>query len=434
MRMYDLIMKKKQGFALSDEEIHYLISGYTNGEIKDYQMSAFLMAVCFQGMDEKETFAMTMNMRDSGRIMDLSGIQGIKVDKHSTGGVGDKTTLVLLAVIAALGVPVAKMSGRGLGHTGGTIDKFDCFDGFSTELTTEKFAEKVNLHKIAVAGQSEELAPADKKLYALRDVTGTVNEISLIASSIMSKKLAAGCDAVVLDVTYGQGAFMKTKEEAEQLAGLMVKIGKSAGKKMSAVITSMCEPLGNSVGNALEVIEAIDALKGNAPEDLMEVVFALGAQMLLLAGRAEEENAAKKLMKQVIADGTALEKFKELIVSQGGNTGCIDDPKLFPTAPYRINVLSEQEGYITKLDALAIGLASMRLGGGRMTKEEDIDLSVGIVLRKKCGDYVKEGDILAQVHSREANPQEIIQSIKEAYTIQKENMQKEPVVYRIITG
>ncbi|MCI8991415.1 MAG: pyrimidine-nucleoside phosphorylase [Eubacterium sp.] len=434
MQMYDLIMKKKRGLALSEEEIHYLVSGYTNGEIKDYQMSAFLMAVCFQGMNEQETFALTMNMRDSGRILDLSGISGVKVDKHSTGGVGDKTTFVLLAVIASLGVPVAKMSGRGLGHTGGTIDKFDCFEGFSTELTTEEFTEKVNRHYIAVAGQSGELAPADKKMYALRDVTGTVDEISLIASSIMSKKLAAGCDAIVLDVTYGQGAFMKTKEDAEKLAALMVKIGKSAGKKMSAVITSMCEPLGYSVGNALEVIEAIEALKGNAPKDLMEVVFALGEQMLLLAGRAKERNEARKLMEEAIASGAALEKLKELVVSQGGNPACIDVPELFPTAPHQTDILSEKEGYVTDLDALAVGLASMHLGGGRAAKEDGIDLSVGVVLRKKCGDYVKKGDVLAQVHSRESHPQEVIRSIKEAYTIRTENIKKEPVIYRIICG
>ncbi|MDD6182445.1 MAG: thymidine phosphorylase, partial [Lachnospiraceae bacterium] len=341
MRMYDLILKKKQGKELTKEEIYYMIEGFTKGDIPDYQMSAMTMAICFQGMSKRETVDLTLAMRDSGDVLNLDAIEGIKVDKHSTGGVGDKVSLVLTPMIAALGIPVAKMSGRGLGHTGGTIDKLESIEGFSTEMTEEVFIRNVNGIKVAIAGQTANLAPADKKLYALRDVTATVDQMSLIASSIMSKKLASGADAIVLDVKTGNGAFMQKEEDAVALAKAMVDIGKRAGKKTVALITDMDEPLGNAVGNALEVKEAIESLKGNGPADFMEVVIGLGKQMLILAGRAESEEIAEALLKETIDSRSAYKKFQEFVEAQGGNVEQILHPDLLPKAKYVIPVLAE---------------------------------------------------------------------------------------------
>ena len=382
MRMYDLILKKKQGKELNTEEINWMIKEFTEGRIPDYQMSAMTMAICFQGMDKRETFDLTMAMRDSGDVLDLSRIDGIKVDKHSTGGVGDKVSLVLTPIVASLGVPVAKMSGRGLGHTGGTIDKLESFSGFSTEISEEKFIDSVNTIGIAIAGQTANLAPADKKLYALRDVTATVDQMSLIASSIMSKKLASGADAIVLDVKTGNGAFMQKEEDAIALAKAMVDIGNRAGKQTVAVITDMDEPLGNAVGNALEIKEVIDALHGDGPEDLMEVVYALGTQMLLLAKRAEDEEIARNLITESIQERKALKKFAEFIENQGGNREEILHPDMLPKARYVIPVLAEEEGCIERILAQDIGIACMTLGGGRENKESTIDHGVGIILTK----------------------------------------------------
>lgn len=401
MRMYDLISKKKQGLELSTDEIRYMINGFTDGSIPDYQMSAMTMAICFQGMSKRETVDLTLAMRDSGDVLDLSAIEGVKVDKHSTGGVGDKTSLALTPIIAALGVPVAKMSGRGLGHTGGTIDKLECFPGFTTEISEETFCENVNKIKIAIAGQTANLAPADKKLYALRDVTDTVDQMSLIASSIMSKKLASGSDAIVLDVKTGNGAFMKKLEDSRALAKAMVSIGTMAGKKTAAVITDMDQPLGYAVGNSLEVIEAIETLKGGGPEDFKEVVFALGSLMLEFAGRAKNQDEARVLMQQVIDDGSALKKLAEFVTAQGGDASYVFDTDLFPKAKNVTEVKATKDGFVHRILAEEIGIACMTLGGGRETKESVIDLSVGIILKKKNGDAVKEGDVLALVYSND---------------------------------
>lgn len=433
MRMYDLILKKKEGKELTTEEISYMIDGFTKGEIPDYQMSAMMMAICFQGMSKKETVDLTLAMRDSGDVLDLSRINGIKVDKHSTGGVGDKVSLVLTPIVAALGVPVAKMSGRGLGHTGGTIDKLESFEGFSTEISEEKFIESVNSIHVAIAGQTANLAPADKKLYALRDVTATVNQMSLIASSIMSKKLASGADAIVLDVKTGNGAFMQKMEDSVALAKAMTDIGNRAGKKTVAVITDMDEPLGNAVGNALEVKEAIEALRGNGPKDLMEVVTALAVQMLLLAGRAEDETIAKHLIDEVITSNQALKKFQEFVENQGGNKEQVIHPELLPKARYVIPVLSESEGYVDRILAQEIGIACMTLGGGRETKESKIDLSVGIILNKKKGDFVKHDEVLAYVHANDKEKAIMASAkIKRAYELAKEPVLKEEKVKQII--
>ncbi len=433
MRMYDLIAKKKKGEELSTEEIKFMIEGFTKGEIPDYQMSAMTMAICFQGMSKRETVDLTIAMRDSGDVIDLSGMEGIKVDKHSTGGVGDKTSLALTPIIAALGVPVAKMSGRGLGHTGGTIDKLECFPGFTTEISEETFQKNVNEIKIAIAGQTANLAPADKKLYALRDVTATVDQMSLIASSIMSKKLASGSDAIVLDVKTGNGAFMKKLEDSEALARAMVSIGNMAGKKTAAVITDMDQPLGRAVGNSLEVIEAIDTLKGNGPEDFKQVVFALGSVMLMLAERASSREEAVALMEQVIADGSALDKFAEFVKAQGGDASYVYDVSKFPKAKTVTEIKAKEEGFVHRILAEDIGIACMMLGGGRETKESVIDLSVGIVLKKKIGDFVKAGETLAVVYSNDdvrlANAME---KIHDAYEISAEKKESEPVVKEFI--
>ena len=433
MRMYDLILKKKQGGELSTDEIRYMIEGFTEGSIPDYQMSAMTMAICFRGMTPRETVDLTLAMRDSGDVLDLSGIKGVKVDKHSTGGVGDKTSLALTPIIAALGVPVAKMSGRGLGHTGGTIDKLECFDGFTTALSEEQFAGNVNTIGIAIAGQTANLAPADKKLYALRDVTATVDQMSLIASSIMSKKLASGSDAIVLDVKTGNGAFMKKLEDSRELAKEMVSIGTMAGKKTVAVITDMDQPLGRAVGNSLEVREAIDTLRGEGPADFKEVVFALGSQMLMLAGRAADEREARALMEGVIQDGSALDKFAQFVRAQGGDAAPAYDTSLLPVAGKTLEVTAKESGYVHRILAEDIGIACMTLGGGRETKESAIDLSVGIILEKKNGDAVSDGEVLATIYGNDdAKMQAAYEKIAHAYEIAKEPAAFVPVVREYI--
>lgn len=433
MRMYDLILKKKQGGELSTDEIRYMIEGFTEGSIPDYQMSAMTMAICFRGMTPRETVDLTLAMRDSGDVLDLSGIKGVKVDKHSTGGVGDKTSLALTPIIAALGVPVAKMSGRGLGHTGGTIDKLECFDGFTTALSEEQFAGNVNTIGIAIAGQTANLAPADKKLYALRDVTATVDQMSLIASSIMSKKLASGSDAIVLDVKTGNGAFMKKLEDSRALAKEMVSIGTMAGKKTVAVITDMDQPLGRAVGNSLEVREAIDTLRGEGPADFKEVVFALGSQMLMLAGRAANEKEARALMEGVIEDGSALDKFAQFVRAQGGDAAPVYDTSLLPVAGKTLEVTAKESGYVHRILAEDIGIACMTLGGGRETKESAIDLSVGIILEKKNGDAVSDGEVLATIYGNDdAKMQAAYEKIAHAYEIAKEPAAFVPVVREYI--
>lgn len=433
MRMYDLILKKKQGGELSTDEIRYMIEGFTEGSIPDYQMSAMTMAICFRGMTPRETVDLTLAMRDSGDVLDLSGIKGVKVDKHSTGGVGDKTSLALTPIIAALGVPVAKMSGRGLGHTGGTIDKLECFDGFTTALSEEQFAGNVNTIGIAIAGQTANLAPADKKLYALRDVTATVDQMSLIASSIMSKKLASGSDAIVLDVKTGNGAFMKKLEDSRALAKEMVSIGTMAGKKTVAVITDMDQPLGRAVGNSLEVREAIDTLRGEGPADFKEVVFALGSQMLMLAGRAADEKEARALMEGVIEDGSALDKFAQFVRAQGGDAAPVYDTSLLPVAGKTLAVTAKESGYVHRILAEDIGIACMTLGGGRETKESAIDLSVGIILEKKNGNAVSAGEVLATIYGNDdAKMQAAYEKIAHAYEIAKEPAAFVPVVREYI--
>ena len=433
MRMYDLILKKKQGGELSTDEIRYMIEGFTEGSIPDYQMSAMTMAICFRGMTPRETVDLTLAMRDSGDVLDLSGIKGVKVDKHSTGGVGDKTSLALTPIIAALGVPVAKMSGRGLGHTGGTIDKLECFDGFTTALSEEQFAGNVNTIGIAIAGQTANLAPADKKLYALRDVTATVEQMSLIASSIMSKKLASGSDAIVLDVKTGNGAFMKKLEDSRALAKEMVSIGTMAGKKTVAVITDMDQPLGRAVGNSLEVREAIDTLRGEGPADFKEVVFALGSQMLMLAGRAADEKEARALMESVIEDGSALDKFAQFVRAQGGDAAPVYDTSLLPVAGKTLEVTAKESGYVHRILAEDIGIACMTLGGGRETKESAIDLSVGIILEKKNGNAVSDGEVLATIYGNDdAKMQAAYEKIAHAYEIAKEPAAFVPVVREYI--
>lgn len=401
MRMYDLIMKKKQGKALSEEELKFLVEGYTKGTIPDYQMSAFLMAVCFCGMNEEETLHLTMAMANSGEMLDLSAICGKKADKHSTGGVGDKTSLILGPMVASLGVPVAKMSGRGLGHTGGTIDKLESFPGFSVSISNETFISNVNRMKLAIMGQTADLAPADKKIYALRDVTATVDQLSLIAGSIMSKKLAAGSDVIVLDVKAGSGAFMKTYEDARALAETMVKIGNGAGRTTYAVISDMNQPLGYAVGNILEVKEAIEALKGNAPEDLMEACMTLAAYMLLGAGRVQTIEEAHTLLEDTIRTGAALNKLAEFVEAQGGDKRYVYEPERFPKASLITELKAWEDGYVFSMNTEEIGLTSLILGGGRETKDSEIDLTVGIVFEKKIGDSVKKGDTIAVVHANQ---------------------------------
>ena len=418
MRMYDLIEKKREGGALTDEEIDFMITGYTKGDIPDYQMSAMMMAIYFQGMNDKETLKLTTAMRDSGDQLDLSAIEGRKVDKHSTGGVGDKTSIALTPLVASVGVKVAKMSGRGLGHTGGTIDKLESFDGFRVDISNEQFIKQVNTIGVSIMGQTKDLAPADKKLYALRDVTATVENISLIASSIMSKKLAAGADAIVLDVKTGSGAFMKNLDDARALAKAMVTIGKGAGRDMFAFITDMDEPLGCAVGNALEVKEAIDTLKGKGPADFTELVLNLACRMVMLSGIETDEDKAMALLKENIANGKALDKLAEFVSAQGGDSRAVYDTDLLPKANNVYELKADKDGYITHINCEEVGIASLVLGGGRETLDSVIDLSVGIVLNKKCGDKVSAGDVLAYVHYNDDKKKEdSVKRLKDAYQI-----------------
>ena len=435
MRMYDLIYKKKYGAKLTKEEIDFIVQGYTKGEIPDYQMSAFLMAVCLKGMDMEETTNLTLSMRDSGETLDLSKIHGVKVDKHSTGGVGDKTSLCLSAMVAACGVPVAKMSGRGLGHTGGTIDKLESIKGFSTSITGEQFFDNVNRIKMAIMGQTADLAPADKKIYALRDVTATVDCIPLIASSIMSKKLASGADAIVLDVKMGSGAFMKTLEDAVALADAMVKIGTMAGKHTSAVITNMDQPLGLAVGNSLEVIEAINLLKSKEPKDLMEDCMALGTLMLIGGGVTDSLDEAEKMLLATIEDGSALKKFAEFVEAQGGSPEFIYDTDKFEKAKYVVPVPAPKSGYVSHIQTDEIGMCSLILGGGRETKESVIDLSVGLILNKKLGDEVKEGEPLAYIHSNHPDKTDAaIERFLNAYTISESYTETVKTIFARVTA
>ncbi|WMM88691.1 pyrimidine-nucleoside phosphorylase [Heyndrickxia coagulans] len=432
MRMIDIIEKKRNGKELATEEINFFVKGYTEGTIPDYQASALAMAIYFQDMSDREIADLTMAMIHSGETLDLSAIHGIKVDKHSTGGVGDTTTLVLAPLVAALGVPVAKMSGRGLGHTGGTIDKLESIQGFHVEITTDQFIDLVNREKVAVIGQTADLAPADKKLYALRDVTATVDSIPLIASSIMSKKIAAGADAIVLDVTTGAGAFMKKEEDAIRLAETMVRIGNHVGRKTMAVISDMSQPLGYAIGNALEVKEAIDTLKGEGPDDLTELVLALGSQMVVLAGKATTLEEARKMLKEAIASGAGLEKFKKFVANQGGDPSVIDHPEKLPQAKYAIDLPAKTSGYVSKMVADQIGVAAMMLGAGRATKEDKIDFAVGIVLRKKVGDRVEAGEPLATIYANREAVEEVKEKIYDNITI-SDHGEEPKLIHKIIT-
>ncbi|MBF2478251.1 pyrimidine-nucleoside phosphorylase [Listeria marthii] len=432
MRMVDIISKKRDGKALSTEEIQFFIDGYTNGEIPDYQASALAMAIFFQDMNDQERADLTMAMVGSGDTIDLSAIEGIKVDKHSTGGVGDTTTLVLAPLVAAVGVPVAKMSGRGLGHTGGTIDKLESIEGFHIELDKKDFINLVNRDKVAVIGQSGNLTPADKKMYALRDVTGTVNSIPLIASSIMSKKIAAGADAIVLDVKTGAGAFMKTDEDAENLANAMVRIGNNVGRNTMAVISDMSQPLGEAIGNALEVKEAIDTLKGQGPEDLTELVLVLGSQMVVLAKKAATLDEARAKLIEVIENGAALEKFKTFLSNQGGDASIVDHPEKLPQAKYQIEVPAKQSGFVSQIVADEIGIAAMILGAGRATKEDEINFAVGLMLRKKVGDAVKEGESLVTIFADQEDVENVKAKIYENIKI-SEQATAPTLVHKIIT-
>lgn len=412
MRMYDLIINKRNGKALSKEEIEFMIDSYTKETIPDYQMSAMMMAIYFNGMNEEETLCLTRAMAYSGDMLDLTSISGIKVDKHSTGGVGDKTSLALTPMVAACGVPVAKMSGRGLSHTGGTIDKLESFEGFTTDISMNTFIDNVNNIGIAIMGQTADIAPADKRLYALRDVTATVDNMSLIASSIMSKKLAAGANTIVLDVKTGSGAFMKTQEDSFALAEEMVKIGNNAGRRTYAIISDMDEPLGYAVGNALEVKEAIDTLKGKGPKDFTELCMKLGSYMLIAGGKAEEQQEAEAMLKKVIEDGSAYEKMAEFIEAQGGKREAVYNTDLLPKASIVEEIISKKEGYISHIQCDEIGICSLILGGGRETMESKIDLSVGLILHKKVGDYVKVGESLAQIH---ANDKDKLEAAKKRF-------------------
>ncbi|MFZ3577085.1 pyrimidine-nucleoside phosphorylase [Virgibacillus sp. DJP39] len=433
MRMYDLIEKKRDGKSLTLEEIDYFIDGYTKDEIPDYQVSALLMAIYFQDMSEDERAMLTSSMVNSGDTIDLSNIAGIKVDKHSTGGVGDTTTLVLAPLVASLGVPVAKMSGRGLGHTGGTIDKLESVPGFHVEISGSKFIELVNKNKVAVVGQSGNLTPADKKLYGLRDVTATVNSIPLIASSIMSKKIASGADAIVLDVKTGAGAFMKELADAKNLAEAMVAIGNKVGRDTMAVISDMSQPLGRAIGNALEVKEAIETLKGKGPEDLTELCLTLGSQMVLLAKKAETMEEARAMLEENIANGKAFEHFKIFLTAQGGDASVADDPELLPQATYKVELPAKSAGTISAINANDIGTSAMMLGAGRATKESKIDLAVGLVLHKKIGDDVKEGESLLTIHANDSNLDSVKEKLYQSITITTDNVETPPLIYDVIT-
>ena len=432
MRMIDIIEKKRDGKSLTREEIEFFVNGYTRGEVPDYQASSLAMAIFFQDMNDEERAALTMSMVNSGERIDLSDINGIKVDKHSTGGVGDTTTLVLAPLVAAVGVPVAKMSGRGLGHTGGTIDKLESVKGFNVEISEKDFIKLVNDNQVAVIGQSGNLTPADKKLYALRDVTGTVNSIPLIASSIMSKKIAAGADAIVLDVKTGSGAFMKTLDDAEALAHAMVRIGNNVGRNTMAIISDMSQPLGNAVGNALELKEAIATLKGNGPKDLTELVLTLGSQMVVLAEQAASLDEARQMLIDAIKTGKALNKFKTFLSNQGGDDSIVDSPEKLPSAKYQVEFKAKKDGFITEIIANEIGVASMMLGAGRQTKEDVIDLGVGIVLNKKVGEHVEKGENILTIHTNTKKIDDILNKLDNSITIESKG-EAPTLIHKIIT-
>lgn len=432
MRMFDIIRKKRDGLELSEKEIQWFIDGYVKGEIPDYQASALCMAIYFRGMTVEETTALTFAIRDSGDKLKFKNINGLRVDKHSTGGVGDKTSLVVTPIVATLGVKVAKMSGRGLGHTGGTVDKLEAIPGFKTDLPTEEFEEIVNRVGIAIVGQNATLAPADKLLYALRDVTATVDSLPLIVSSIMSKKLAADDDCVVLDVKTGSGSFMKTKEQSRELAEWMVAIGKAAGKRMRALITDMDRPLGFAIGNSLEVVEAIETLKGNGPEDLTELSIALASHMLVISDRGSYEECERNV-RRVIESGEALMTFANMVEAQGGNKEWILHPELFPTAPYSLEVKAQKDGYINGVDTEGYGTASLLLGAGRNTKEDKIDFAAGIKLVKKTGDEVKIGDTVAILYTSEKERLEpAAKRLVDATYITDTKPQDAPLIYDIV--
>lgn len=432
MRMVDLIQKKKQGKKLTGDEINFIVNGYTSGKIPDYQMSALLMAICFNGMDKEEIANLTLAYVNSGEKLDLSGINGIKVDKHSTGGVGDKVSIIIIPLVASTGIPVAKMSGRGLGHTGGTIDKLESIPGFNTSLTTDKFISNVNTYKMAIAGQSAELTPADKKIYALRDVTATVDSIPLIASSVMSKKIASGADAVLLDVKAGSGAFMKSVAEAEELARTMVEIGKSLNRKTVAVITDMSQPLGYEVGNANEVREALEVLAGNGPKDLTVVALTIASHMAVLGGAYPDFEHAFNALKQLIMSGRAVEKFRQFIVIQGGDPGFIDNPDSLPRAKNHIEVKSLQSGFVTAINTEAIGTAAMLLGAGRRKKDDPIDHSAGLTMIKKIGDRVNVGDTICILHTNLDRYQEAELMVNNAYSYSDNKPEPLKYVYGVI--
>ena len=428
MRMYDVIKKKRDNQALTTSEINFFIEGYVKGEIPDYQASALLMAIYYNGMNEQEITDLTFAVRDSGEKLNFSGVNGLRVDKHSTGGVGDKTSLVVTPIVASLGVKVAKMSGRGLGHTGGTIDKLESIDGFKTDLPIDEFIDIVNKTGIAIVGQNADLAPADKKLYALRDVTATVDSLPLIVSSIMGKKLAADDDCIVLDVKTGSGSFMKTVEDSEKLARLMVKIGESAGKKMLALITDMDIPLGYAIGNALEVKEAIQTLNGNGPEDFTEVCIELATNMLYLAEKGSEDEC-REMVLDSIKSGKALNTLKEMVKAQGGDHTLIENPQKFKTAKYEKPVYAPIDGYIYSVDCEGYGISSLLLGAGRNTKEDAIDYSAGIILKAKTGDYVKKGDLLATLYTdNEGLFERAEQKLLESTIIRDIAPQKRPLI------
>ena len=434
MRMVDLITKKRDGGVLTNQEIDFFIDGYVEGRIPDYQVSALLMAIVFKGMTNDEIVHLTDRMEHSGDVMDLSSIPGKKVDKHSTGGVGDKTSIALGPMVAACGGIVAKMSGRGLGHTGGTLDTLESIPGMNVFLTEEKFMEILRNIGVAIAGQTGTLVPADKKLYALRDVTGTVESIPLIASSVMSKKLASGSDCILLDVKFGNGAFMKTREDAQKLAKIMCAIGNSLNRDTRAVLTSMEQPLGHAVGNALEVKEAIDTLHGHGPKDFQDLCYQSGAIMLEQAGIANSEEEGLKMLHKVVEDGSAFEKLRQMVIAQGGDVSYIDHPEKFPLAKHIVEVKASKPGYIKHIVALEIGESAMRLGAGRETFDDVIDMSAGIVLNKKVGDKVKKGDVLCVVHTNKEDFDPILKDIENAFSIVDEFVPYPPTVHDYIKG
>ena len=432
MRMVDIIIKKKENKELTREEISFFVKGFTDGSIPDYQASALAMAICFNGMNKKEIGILTDEMLHSGDTIDLSSIEGKKVDKHSTGGVGDKTSLVLGPLVASCGVKLAKMSGRGLGHTGGTLDKLESIPGVTIDIEKDRFFKQVNDIGIAIVGQTGSLVPCDKKLYALRDVTGTVNSIPLIASSIMSKKLASGSDTILLDVKFGSGAFMKDLDSARELARTMVDIGDELNRDTRAILTDMNQPLGLAIGNSLEVIEAINTLNGHGPSDLVELCVSAGAIMLVQAGRVKTIEEGKELLEQNIKNKSALNKLCEMVEAQGGDASYIKDPSKFKKAKYIIDVKSNKDGYIKEINALEIGEAAMKLGAGRATKEDIIDFATGIVLEKKVGSKVNKGDILCKVYSNKEHVESIILEVVESFKITNEELKTLPIIYEIV--